>query len=395
MNIKKFTGKSMNEIMAQVQTEFGDNAMIIQSKKIKTGGLFGLFAKEEIEVLAAADARKSGSSEVKKNGKSRKYKEVQQQAERKNEALSREMPESPVFESIEERRDSQRLKEEIEEIKAVVKQLNSRFTKAFISEEEERVERRKAESVDRLRSLGISQSLSEELVASLASGAEEYTTKNLIAAIDKRFGKICSKGYNSIGEKYNVFVGPTGVGKTTTLAKLASGIAIRENRKIGFLTLDTYRISAVEQLKTYAEILNSPIEVAYDVSDVEGALLRLANRDVLFIDTAGRSHKNRAHMKELKETLDGIQNKNVFLVVSANHHIDDIKNLIERYDFLEDFHLIVTKLDETDRAGLILDIMDFCRKAPVFLTYGQNVPDDIEEFQFDKFVNELFMESKS
>lgn len=395
MNIKKFTGKSMNEIMAQVQAEFGDNAMIIQSKKIKTGGLFGLFAKEEIEVLAAADTRKSESSEVKKNGKSRKYKEVQQQAERKNEVLSRETPESRVFESIQGRGDSGRLEEEIEEIKAVVKQLNSRFKKAFISEEEENIERRKTESVDRLRSLGISQPLSEELVRSLESGGEEYTTENLIAAIDKRFGKICSNGYNSIGEKYNVFVGPTGVGKTTTLAKLASGIAIRENRKIGFLTLDTYRISAVEQLKTYAEILNSPIEVAYDISDIEGALLRLANRDILFIDTAGRSHKNRAHMAELKETLDGIQNKNVFLVISANHHIDDIKNLIKRYDFLEDFHLIVTKLDETDRSGLILDIMDFCKKAPVFLTYGQNVPDDIEEFQFDKFVNELFMESKS
>lgn len=385
----------MNEIMAQVQAEFGEDAMIIQSKKIKTGGFFGLFAREEIEVLAAAEDVRHKTSELKKNGKSKKYRELQDQAEKKSSVQNAEVGISPIRERVEETRDTRKIEEEIEEIKTVIRQLNNRFTKAFVSEEEEEREKERLSCVARLRKVGISQSLSEELVQSLADGGEEYTTQNLICAIDKRFGKISSNGYNSMRGKYNVFVGPTGVGKTTTLAKLASGIAIKENRKIGFLTLDTYRISAVEQLKTYAEILNSPIEVAYDVRDIEGALLRLANRDILFIDTAGRSHKNRAHMNELKETMAGLENKNIFLVISANYHIEDIRNLISRYDFLKDFDLIVTKLDETDRTGVILDIMDFCGKAPVFLTYGQNVPDDIEEFQFDKFVNELFMETDS
>jgi len=188
-------------------------------------------------------------------------------------------------------------------------------------------------------------------------------------------------------------VGPTGVGKTTTLAKIASSLSIKENKRIGFLTLDTYRISAVEQLKTYAEILNCPLEVAYDKNDIKDSLQRLDTRDTIFIDTAGRSHKNKKHMAELKDMLSNIEDKEVFLVIGANFNKEDINEILSNYSFIENYHLIVTKLDETSRLGLIFDIMNDAGKSISYTTFGQNVPDDIEIFDLKGFINEFLREN--
>lgn len=158
------------------------------------------------------------------------------------------------------------------------------------------------------------------------------------------------------------------------------------------MTLDTYRISAVEQLRTYAEILNCPIEVAYDKDDVSEAVNRLESRDSVFIDTAGRSHRNKIHMKELEEILGSIEEKEVFLVLSANFNKEDIKDILEAYSFIDEFSVIITKMDETSREGLVFDIIDEANKPISYITYGQNVPDDIEVFDFNKFVNEFLRE---
>ena len=158
------------------------------------------------------------------------------------------------------------------------------------------------------------------------------------------------------------------------------------------MTLDTYRISAVEQLRTYAEILNCPIEVAYDKDDVSEAVKRLESRDSVFIDTAGRSHRNKIHMKELEEILGSIEEKEVFLVLSANFNKEDIKDILEAYSFIDEFSVIITKMDETSREGLVFDIIDEANKPISYITYGQNVPDDIEVFDFNKFVNEFLRE---
>lgn len=417
MNIKKFTGSTMQEIMAQVKSEFGEDAMIIQSKKVKKGGVLGLFTKEYIEVMAAVetdrlrskkrtDNREKINADENKNKTYTNHRVVQPPKSVKEESsvsktnelrpkknnFRKEMMTFRQEDFIPDENESLKLTQELEEIKTVVNQLNTRFIKTFVNDEEEAKEMEKKRFIQELEEMGISERLSAEIVEETLSRGDKLNDKNLIETIDKKFGKLDAEGYNSIVSKYNIFVGPTGVGKTTTLAKLASEIAIRDNKRIGFLTLDTYRISAVEQLKTYAEILNSPIEVAYDIGDIRPAIERLENRDIIFIDTAGRSHKNHDHMQELRETLAAIEQKDVFLTIAANYNIEDVRNLIDTYDFLEDFNIIVTKLDETDRFGIVLDIMDFCGKKPVFITYGQNVPDDIEPFRFERFVKELFME---
>ena len=164
------------------------------------------------------------------------------------------------------------------------------------------------------------------------------------------------------------------------MAKIASKETIENKKKIGFLTLDTYRISAVEQLKTYAEILSSPIEVAYEIQDLSFAIDRLSNRDMVFIDTAGRSHNNKSQVEDLKK------------VLSANTSIDDIYDIVDTYSFVDDYEIIVTKTDETLRMGNVLDIIKKTGKNISYITFGQNVPDDIEQFNLGKYVSELIRE---
>ena len=193
-------------------------------------------------------------------------------------------------------------------------------------------------------------------------------------------------------KKYIIFIGSTGVGKTTTLAKIASKEAMEKRKKIGFLTLDTYRISAVEQLKTYAEILSSPIEIAYEIRDLVASIDRLSNRDLVFIDTAGRSHNNKGQVDDIKNVLKNIENKKVYLVLSANINMEDMFDIIETYNFVDDYEIIVTKMDETKRHGNLLNLMMKTGKKISYTAFGQNVPDDIEEFRINTYISELVRE---
>lgn len=393
MNSKKFTGKNMSEIMAQVKAEFGEDAMIIQSKKVKKDGIFGFFGKEYIEVIAAVETEKRKNEKERRTALTEAAK-VQDEMRTMKRDWQEANFKNKMEDSLKKQRENSNLNVELEEIKSAVHQLNTRFSKMFRDEDEERLESKKKDVIGRLVAIGISENLSSTLVEETLKNKAHLNKQSIIETIHEKFGAIClPKERSNLTQGYHIFVGSTGVGKTTTLAKMASNLAIQENKKIGFLTLDTYRISAVEQLKTYAEILNAPIEVAYDTKDVSKAITRLENRDILFIDTAGRSHKDKTQMMELDEILKEIKEKRIFLTIAANGNIEDIKNLIIKYSFLEDFDIIITKLDETDRLGIILDIIAYCQKSPAFLTYGQNVPDDIEKFNFNKFLNELFMES--
>jgi len=144
-----------------------------------------------------------------------------------------------------------------------------------------------------------------------------------------------------------VLVGPTGVGKTTTIAKLAGKLALVERRKVGLITVDTYRIGAVEQLKTYADIMNIPFKVVYNMSDMENAIESMSECEVVLIDTTGRSSKNRMQIAELRTFVDKADTKNIHLVISATTKNKDIKYIIEGYQILHYNSIIVTKLDET------------------------------------------------
>ena len=194
------------------------------------------------------------------------------------------------------------------------------------------------------------------------------------------------------GPKVNLFVGPTGVGKTTTIAKLASCFCVDKKKKVVLLTADTYRIAAAEQLRTYANILKVPFRVIYSKEELEAAISDFSDYDYIFVDTAGHSHKNteqRTAVKELIQTAENQAEKDIFLVLSATTKYKDLLAIADAYKEFCNYKLIFTKLDETGEWGNLLNVKLHTKAAMSYVTSGQNVPDDIEAFQPQKTVKQL------
>jgi len=173
-------------------------------------------------------------------------------------------------------------------------------------------------------------------------------------------------------------IGPTGVGKTTTIAKLAAQFALVEKKKVGLLTIDTYRIAAVEQLKTYSQIMDIPIKVAHSPADVTSALEQLSDRDLVLIDTAGRSQKNTIYVHELRSLL-GAAPIETHLVLSASTKLHDMTDQIDRFGGATQIdRLLFSKLDETTTYGTTYTVAATSKLPVSYLTTGQKVPEDIE-----------------
>jgi len=175
-----------------------------------------------------------------------------------------------------------------------------------------------------------------------------------------------------------MLVGPTGVGKTTTLAKLAAKYKIQEECRVALITFDTYRIAAVDQLRTYANLIGIPLKVANSPAELKAAIASFSDRDLVMIDSAGRSPKNEAKMNELKEMVDAAQPDELHLVLSLSVQNDVMKDTLERYGDFPVHKLLLTKLDECVHYGIILSIISRTQKPIGYLTVGQEVPDDIE-----------------
>ena len=173
-------------------------------------------------------------------------------------------------------------------------------------------------------------------------------------------------------------VGPTGVGKTTTIAKLAANLHLRENRAVGLITIDTYRIGAVEQLRTYAQIIDVPLEVVMTPADLREAVGRMSDRDVILIDTAGRGQRDTAKISELKTFFDVVRPSEVHLVLSGAGREAVLHETIERFASVGIDRVIFTKLDEAIGFGVVVSCLKKAKAALSYVTTGQDVPDDIE-----------------
>ncbi|EPY10046.1 flagellar biosynthesis protein FlhF [Paenibacillus sp. cl6col] len=184
-------------------------------------------------------------------------------------------------------------------------------------------------------------------------------------------------------------VGPTGVGKTTTIAKLAADQMFHHQRKVGLIASDTYRIAAVEQLRTYASILNVPMEVVTSPNDTERALRALQGCDLIIMDTAGRNFRNDMYVNELNTMLKPFPDSETFLVLSLTSKTEDMIAILERFSRQRIDRIIFTKADETDTFGSVLELADRTTIPFSYITTGQNVPDDIEPFQVDEAVRRI------
>ena len=194
------------------------------------------------------------------------------------------------------------------------------------------------------------------------------------------------------GSRVFAFIGTTGVGKTTTLAKVAAHFVLEQNLKGALITADTYRISAVEQLKKYAEILGLPVEVVYSAADLKKAIARHRSKDFILVDTAGRSQYNEFQMDELKDLLTAHSRMEKHLVVSATTKEADVAEIMKRFSVCKPDRIIFTKTDETRTIGMVLNLLAGSELPLSFLSNGQSVPDDIIPATAERFAELLLRE---
>jgi flagellar biosynthesis protein FlhF len=186
------------------------------------------------------------------------------------------------------------------------------------------------------------------------------------------------KRTKTVGPHVVALIGPTGVGKTTTIAKLAANLKLREKHRVGLITLDTYRIAAVDQLKKYADIIETPLRVVANGEDLTGAMLTMQDCDFILIDTAGRSPNDTMKLNELKALLAVAEPDEVHLVLSTTNSEECIQLAIARFSDVRVDKIIFTKLDEAAHVGVVLNVIRKVNKSLSYVTTGQDVPDDIE-----------------
>lgn len=374
MIIKKYVATNMNEALTRIRQELGKDAVIISQRRIKKSGIKGFFGKKVLEVTAAIESKEKENFEVDldiKNSKEPRQDEknlidaiLKSQISRNTDKFSEiRNDEKP----IEEKENTEIYKEVMEMKNMITSLLNGEINGSIGTTD-------KTNLGLILEDADVCTEVTEDILNSINSeGSEEEKLEE----VKKIIGNMVSIEELDV-EGTVVFIGPTGVGKTTTIAKLAGRLALVEKKKVGLITIDTYRIGAVEQLKTYAEIMNIPFKVVFTMKDMEAAIESMKDCEVILIDTTGRSSKNTMQLSELRAFVEKTNAKSINLVVSATTKNKDIKIIADSYKALNFNRVIITKLDETSTYGSILNIIKEVGVPLSFITTGQNVPEDIK-----------------
>ncbi len=366
MKIKRFVANSFSEAMKLAKEQMGDEAIIIYSRKYKEGGWLGLFAREKCEITVAVDENYLNYSSS-----------VSAEAVASLESIQPTMPQ-PSTSEVDS--TSNEILEEIRSMKEMVEDLQEQIDDKSSAE---------SHNGRLLFKLLIKQQIEEKLASRIVKKVEELMeqektrdftrAKELSVQVVAELVKMPRGIEIKVGNPWVVaLIGPTGVGKTTTIAKLAARFSLIEKKKVALITMDTYRIAAVEQLKIYADIIGLPLEVVFKPQDLKLAIEKFSSRDLIFIDTAGRSPRNEQQMAELISFVEEATPDEVILVLSATTRTEDLFDIYKRFSGINIDKIIFTKLDETTCYGPILNVVNKTKKRLSYVTNGQDVPDDIE-----------------
>ncbi len=417
MVIKKFQGKTEAEATENARKELGSAVVIMNVRNVKKKGFGGLFKSPMVEVTVALEEENE-----KPQSKAPTMTALEQLAARQKEindkraaetaqSVAKTKPSMPsgISEAIEKGnilpddtppRPRADVIEKLDSLENLLKdRLDSVSTKDEGSRDtKEASDEKTDDSSDSMRftkllyNMMIDNEVHEKYAGAIIEEAEktnkpgmpfDYMLTNIYQKMILKFGNPTVITPAEKGPKVVYFVGPTGVGKTTTIAKIASKLWVEENKKVALLTADTYRIAAAEQLHTYANILGVPFEIVYSPSDMEQALEKHHACDFILVDTAGHSHHNeeqRANTNLMIHAVDEMAECEVYLVLSATTKYRDLISIADTYKEMSDYKIIFTKLDETTALGNLLNLRLYTGCELSYVTYGQNVPDDIDRF---------------
>lgn len=387
MKMKKYNAPSIAEAMKLIRADLGEDAVILNSKVVVTKKYLGLVKNKSYEVVAGYDRveKKSTSPVFSPNFV--------------NEPMH--IPTVPVIPSTEPKMVSQVVRsdlpedlvKEISDLKVMMQSMQRMSIQSQYPDE-------LLPFVDSLKQ----QELGEELITAISDELfmhykKDHTTfqwtemqETAKDYLRKELNDLPISGL-SYEKKYINVLGPTGVGKTTTIAKMAARSVLEKKKKVGFITTDTYRIGAIEQLKTYAALLQAPVEIVYSAKDYKQAIQKLGHLDLIFIDTAGRNYKEVKYVNDLQGLINFDEHAESYLVLALTSKQKDLESVIEQFKDLKIEKFIFTKLDETNSIGTLFNLMIKYRKGLAYYTNGQEVPEDIEQPSIEGLLELFFKEN--
>lgn len=377
MRIKRYVARTIQGALDMVRQDLGPDAVILHTRKARRGMLAGLLGGERFEVIAALDLNIAGEARASRPGPAGS---VQASRARQQGPAGRTWPQGSPNPPARPGVDVAGMAGDA----AQARWINPGRYPVVAGAYETAPATRLVEMHERLLDMDVDPDLAEALIQAAKMKWREAQVGGKTAyelVLELITGMIPVAG--GVGlvpgtRKVVALVGPTGVGKTTTLAKIAALSALFGKKKVAVVTADTYRIAAVEQLRTYAEIIGVPCEVAYAPVEMRQALASHEVCDLVLIDTAGRSPRSGMHMAELKAFLEAARIDEAHLVLSMTTRPRDLLEIVERFSPCGVNRLIFSKLDETTRLGALLGVASSVKIPVSYVTYGQNVPEDIE-----------------
>ena len=449
MIIKKFQGKTKEEALECAKKELGEGIVEMNVKTVKAKGLLGIFKGPKIEVTVAkeeenerygvaqaktsvniavsdetmnkandvtgADTGQNNIVQIKQPVKMASGQGVENIGQAVADVIASFPQTNNEMKSPKNNKISNEVKSEnglVEKIENIQTLLEKQLAQAEEKTEEKTEEKKAEEKVsdeknERTNFLKLlyNKMIDNEVYEKYANEIIEEIDKNCKADVTMDFmlSEIYQKMILKLGKPYVMedngngprvifFVGPTGVGKTTTIAKIASSFRVEQRKKVALLTADTYRIAAAEQLRTYANILEVPFRVVYTAKEIASTIEDFREYDYILVDTTGHSPNNEAQCENMGDLINSVETtatKEVFLVLSASTKYRDLMKIADTYKEIADYKLIFTKLDETSTLGNIYNLKMYTGAPLSYVTCGQNVPDDIENFNPQATVKQL------
>jgi flagellar biosynthesis protein FlhF len=379
MNIKTYHASTMREALEMAKSDLGGDAVILHTRCLKRGGFFGFGGREEVEITASSDVR------VLPRGPETRTRKVPRAIERAYSPPAENTSEGGVA----------TLQQEVDSIKTLLTD--------YVAGQEKKILGKAPGELTALYKLLLRRGIHPDLARDIIGRLKKRVSKNkeeenpghfellrsTIAGLIKTSPPIAALDG---GPMVVALIGPTGVGKTTTVAKLAANFKLVQGLDVGLVTLDTYRIAAVQQLKTYADIIGIPVNVILTPEELRQTRETFAKKDIILVDTAGRSQRDAKRMDELQVFLDAGSFDQIHLVISATTNDANLEDIMKRFAPLATDHIIVSKMDEAACPGHVLRIVLESDKRLSYVTTGQEVPDDIEAVDAQRFTTMILPE---
>ena len=389
MIIKKYQANTETDAIMLAKEELGKDAIVMNIKKISPKGIYRLFRKPLVEVTAAIDDNITYKNDKQATPKKQSFPDIIY-----DEPATLPRPEA------DHSMESSAIEEKLNNLQSLIEKQMVEKEVVQDSKEKVKAKGKNLACIQLIYNQLIMNEVDEKYANQVISEIEGTLKKD--SSMDNILSGIYQKIVLKLGQpmtinlkghtpKYVFFIGPTGVGKTTTIAKIASKFKVEEKAKVAFLTSDTYRIAAVEQLRTYANILGIPLKVVYNVDEIEQSRKEFADYDIIFVDTAGRSHRNKNQRDDIEGLIKAIpeNEREIYLVLSATTKYRDLVTITEAYSEMVGYNLIFTKLDETSSVGNLLNIRMLTNAPLSYATFGQDVPDDIDRIDPQSIAKQL------